>query len=73
MEHTNPKTSHRFMRTREVCEKTGLSKSSIYEMMAQGHFPQSVRLSEVGRSVAFVESEIDNWMASRIAARNVAA
>ncbi len=72
MEHNNPKTSHRFMRTREVCEKTGLSKSSIYEMMAQGSFPQTVRLSEAGRSVAFVESEIEDWMVSRVSARNVA-
>ena len=34
-------------------------------------FPQTVRLSR--RSVAFIEAEIDAWMAERIAARNVAA
>ncbi|WP_270804801.1 helix-turn-helix transcriptional regulator [Aeromonas sp. QDB66] len=61
----------RFIRIREAIKKTGLSKSSIYDLMAQGLFPQTVRLS--CRSVAFIEAEIDAWMAERIAARNVAA
>lgn len=61
----------RFIRMREVTQKTGLSKSSIYDLMAQGLFPKTVNLG--GRSVAFVEAEIDAWMAARIAARNVAA
>ncbi len=64
----------RFIRMREACHKTGLSKSSIYDLMAQGHFPKTIRLSpnENGRSVAFIESEIETWIAERIAARNVA-
>lgn len=61
----------RFIRMREATQKTGLSKSSIYDLMAQGLFPKTVNLG--GRSVAFVEAEIDAWMAARIAARNVAA
>lgn len=58
----------RFIRIREAIKKTGLSKSSIYDLMAQGRFPQTVRLSS--RSVAFVEAEIDDWMKKRIASRN---
>ncbi|KHE13817.1 AlpA family transcriptional regulator [Aeromonas hydrophila] len=58
----------RFIRIREAIKKTGLSKSSIYDLMAQGLFPQTVRLS--GRSVAFIEAEIDDWMKKRIASRN---
>ena len=72
MKNTNPTIAVRFIRIREVCEKTGLSKSSIYDLMTQGRFPQTVRLSEAGRSVAFVESEIEDWMVSRVSARNVA-
>ncbi|MBP4059562.1 MULTISPECIES: AlpA family transcriptional regulator [unclassified Aeromonas] len=60
----------RFIRVREVIKKTGLSKSSVYDLMAQGLFPQTVRLT--GRSVAFIEAEIDAWMAARIAARKAA-
>ncbi|HDN9004371.1 TPA: AlpA family transcriptional regulator [Aeromonas veronii] len=67
---TNP--SLRFIRMREATQKTGMSKSSIYDLMAQGLFPKTVHLGG-GRSVAFVEAEIDAWMAERMAARNVAA
>lgn len=73
----NPLTTlaaQRLMRIREVIQKTGLSKSSIYDLMAQGHFPKTIRLSPNanGRCVAFLESEIESWIAERIAARNVA-
>lgn len=67
----SPLQSYRFIRMREAIQKTGLSKSSIYDLMAQGHFPKTISLG--GRSVAFIESEIDAWMAERIAARNVVA
>ncbi|WP_323885402.1 helix-turn-helix transcriptional regulator [Aeromonas caviae] len=60
---------HRFIRMREAIQKTGLSKSSIYDLMAKGHFPQTISLG--GRAVAFIESEVDAWMAERIATRNV--
>lgn len=61
----------RFLRMLDVRNKTGLSKSSIYDLMAQGKFPKTVRLG--GRSVAFVEAEVDAWMAERVAARSIAA
>ncbi len=61
----------RFIRVREAIAKTGLSKSSIYDLMAQGRFPQTIRLG--GRTVAFVEAEINAWMAERVAARNLSA
>ncbi|MGE6183851.1 helix-turn-helix transcriptional regulator [Aeromonas media] len=71
-QHTTPSNTStmRFIRVRETTQKTGLSKSSIYDLMAQGQFPQTVRLG--GRSVAFVEGEVDTWMAQRMAARTVA-
>lgn len=70
MEQHVPPPTLRFIRVREAIKKTGLSKSSIYDLMTQGQFPQTISLSEHGRSVAFVESEVDAWMAERIAARN---
>ena len=70
-QHFSPTTpALRFIRVREAIRKTGLSKSSVYDLMAQGLFPQTVRLT--GRSVAFIEAEIDAWMAERIAARKAA-
>ena len=65
-------TQPRLIRLKEVIQKTGLSKSSIYDLIARDQLPKPVRLSPAGgRSVAFVESEIDMWIAERIAARHV--
>lgn len=42
---------------------TGLSRSSIYALMAQGEFPLPVRLT--GKAVAWPESALKAWLASR--------
>ena len=55
----------RLIRRKEVQAKTGLGASSIYAMMQQGKFPKAVNISE--RRVAWIESEIDQWIANRIA------
>ncbi|HGP6836733.1 TPA: AlpA family transcriptional regulator, partial [Vibrio cholerae O1] len=50
----------RFLKLKEVMEKTALSRSAIYRKMNDGEFPQSVSLGE--RAIAWVESEVDEWM-----------
>ena len=62
----------RFIRVREAIKKTGLSKSGVYDLMNAGQFPKSIRLSDTGRTVAFIEAEVDSWIAARIAARKAA-
>lgn len=57
--------NQRLIRRKEVQEKTGLGASSIYAMMKQGNFPQCLNLSE--RRVAWIESDIDQWICERIA------
>lgn len=57
--------SNRLIRRKEVQAKTGLGTSSIYAMMKQGKFPQSLKLSE--RRVAWLESDVDQWVTERIA------
>jgi len=49
-----------------VKDRVSLGRSSIYAAVKRGEFPPPVRLSE--RAVAWVESEIDAWLASRIEA-----
>lgn len=56
------------LRLSGVKSKTGLTTSQIYDGQKDGTFPQSVALSE--RTVAWVESEIDEWIAKRIAQRD---
>jgi len=54
----------RFLRLPDVIAKTGLSRSTIYERMAEGTFPSAINLG--GRSVAWIEAEIDDWINSQI-------
>ncbi|PHM53884.1 helix-turn-helix transcriptional regulator [Xenorhabdus sp. KK7.4] len=63
MTMTAPKEN--FIRLPEVQRRTGYSKAWIYKLISAGEFPKQVKLGS--RSVAFVESEIDNWIAQRIA------
>jgi prophage regulatory protein len=51
---------------KEVIRKTTLGRSTIYAYEKDGKFPKSVKLSK--RHVVWVEREIDEWIASRIAA-----
>lgn len=67
MNSSEKNTIQRLIRRKEVCEKTGLGVSSIYALMAEGLFPKSINLSE--RRVAWVESEVDEWVFERISAR----
>lgn len=59
----------RLIRRKEVQAKTGLGASSIYALMKEGKFPLAIELSE--RRVAWLEAEIDQWIAERIANRKV--
>jgi len=50
-------------RRTEVEDITGLSRSSIYDMMDRGDFPRPVRIGK--RAVAWPESAISDWLSNR--------
>lgn len=52
--------SNTLIRLTEVQRRTGYSKAWIYRLMGQGKFPASVKIGS--RAIAFVESEIDEWI-----------
>jgi prophage regulatory protein len=54
---------------RSVLARVTLSNSEVYRRIAKGEFPAPVKLSPDGRRVAWVRSEVDRWLAERIAAR----
>ena len=54
----------------EVKARTGLSRSSIYAYIDKGIFPAQVKLGE--RCVAWVDSEIEEWVLSKVLARDAA-
>ena len=54
----------RLIDLKEVTARTTLSKSSIYDLMKDGSFPKQVKLGS--RSVAWVESEVEEFVLSAI-------
>lgn len=59
----SPASPDRLLRRSEVEQLVGLKRSTLYAEMAAGRFPLQVRLGV--RSVAWRESEIQAWIASR--------
>ena len=62
--------STRIVREPERRAKTGISTSTWYELQAVGAAPLPVKLTE--RSVSWLESELDAWLAARVAERGAA-
>lgn len=54
------------IRRKKVEARTGLSRSTIYAKVAAGEFPAPVALG--ARAVGWIEAEISEWLAGRIAA-----
>ncbi len=52
----------------EICKTTGLSRSSIYQLMGEGRFPRPVQIGR--RSVGWLATEIELWLLNRISERN---
>lgn len=55
--------SQRILRRPEVESFTGLSRSTIYAMIADGSFPKPVRLGK--RAVGWPETAISEWIDDR--------
>ncbi|WP_316378477.1 AlpA family transcriptional regulator [Enterobacter hormaechei] len=60
--------SQSLIRLSEVQKRIGYSKAWIYRLLKEKRFPQSVKIGS--RSIAFVESEVDEWINQRIEARD---
>lgn len=58
----------RVLRIRQVCEKVGVCRARVYELEREGRFPKRIRLGM--NAVGWVESELDQWIAERMAERS---
>ena len=63
--------NERVLRFPEVKSRTGKSGSRIYAEMADGSFPKGILIGP--RTRGWLESEINNWIAARVAERDRAA
>ena len=53
----------KMLRRNEVQDATGLGRSSLYELMRRGDFPQPIKVSP--GAVRWPADEIASWLASR--------
>ena len=58
-----PAPAAKLRRRPVVSAETGLTRSSLYALMAKGEFPKPVRIS--ARAVAWVGVEVDHWIETR--------
>ena len=69
----------RFIRLPEVLSRTGYGRTSIYRKMEDGSFPRCVKLGGPledsnafdSRAIAWIEDEVEQWMATRIKERDL--
>ncbi len=65
-----PDTPLAILRRPEVEARTGLGCSTIYDAIKAQTFPAPIQLGP--KAVGWIESEINAWLAARVAARDAA-
>ena len=55
----------RILRMRDICLKTGLSQSTLHDLVARGVFPKPFTLIPGGRAVGWLEANVDQWIIKR--------
>ncbi|CAB3661074.1 helix-turn-helix transcriptional regulator [Paraburkholderia rhynchosiae] len=63
------RTYRRLLKRKQVLDRTSLSNTVMYQLIAEGRFPQPVKPTG-GRASAWVEEEVDQYIASCIALRD---
>lgn len=58
--HSEPK----ILRRPQVQQRTGLSRSTLYQYIKDGMFPRSISLGP--RSVGWLESDVSDWIEERV-------
>jgi prophage regulatory protein len=58
------------LRESDVRRRTGLSHSTIWRLRKKDRFPKPIRLSP--QLIGWLVSDIDGWLAERVAEREVA-
>lgn len=66
---TNQET---ILRVKDVTQRTGLARATLYQKVREGTFPAPIRLSDDGRSVGWLGSEVSRWIDERIHASRTA-
>jgi len=61
--------NNNILRLKATIQKTGLSRSTLYVLMARGEFVTKIKLSP--RTMGFLESQVNAWIAERAVASKI--
>lgn len=59
----------KLIRLPETLARTAISRTRLYVLVAQGEFPQPVKLGPNARAIAFSSDEVDAWIEERLSSR----
>ena len=62
--HTKISKEPTILRRPQVQQRTGLSRSTLYQYIKDGEFPASVQLGP--RAVGWLESDVSDWIPRRV-------
>ena len=62
--HTKISREPNILRRHQVQQRTGLSRSTLYQYIKEGGFPAPVQLGP--RAVGWLESDISDWITARV-------
>lgn len=62
-----PNKEERLLQLKEVIQKTGMSKTFIYDKMRAGQFPNMIK---IGRSTRWQSAKVDDWIQQSSQANN---
>lgn len=61
---TTQEPSVRFLRLKQLEDKVGFKRTTIFRLVKEGHFPQPVKIH--GNMTMWQEHEVDVWMRARV-------
>lgn len=61
----SPQLGLKIIRHAEVCSKLGVSAASLFDMVAKNQFPKPFTIIPGGRSVGWLEGDVDAWIVQR--------
>ncbi len=60
-----PTPNRKALRVKDVCAKTGISRTHLFRLIQRSLFPKPIKLSE--RISVWDETSIDRWLAEKFA------
>jgi predicted DNA-binding transcriptional regulator AlpA len=60
------------LRKAEAMEFVGLRKTQFEEKVLMGEFPAPIDISDSGRAVAWLRTDLEKWLSDRVAKRDTA-